>query len=148
MDVGIDSRVRLLLICLCVVMLVTAVGFGFDHLLMKEGVRRYDILLTSNGLTGIVAGFLFFTLSNQERERRKRMQLQLRTIAEMNHHIRNALQVITYAASSEGHAGSVDLIRNSVERIEWTLREVLSGEGTASEAVPAHEKPQETTRVR
>ena len=64
MDVGRDSRVRLTILSACVVLLVWVVGYGFDRLLAKDGVTRTDILLTSNFLTGVVAGFLFFTLSN------------------------------------------------------------------------------------
>ena len=107
------------------VLLVSVVGFGFDRLLRKEGATRTDVLLTSSGLTGIVAGFLFYSLSNQQRERRRLVQQRLQIIAEMNHYIRNALQVINYASLAQTHAESVELIHNSVERIEWALREVL-----------------------
>jgi hypothetical protein len=134
MDVGRDSRARLIAVCIGVVLLVWIVGFGFDRLLARDGIARVDILLTSNALTGIVAGFLFFSLINYERLRRKLLQERLATIAEMNHHIRNALQVITYAATAADNEESVELIRNSVERIEWALREVLPGHVTA----PAH----------
>ena len=48
MDVGSDSRIRLLVLCVCVMLLVWIVGFGFDRLLAKDGVTRTDILLTSN----------------------------------------------------------------------------------------------------
>jgi hypothetical protein len=100
MDVGRDSRIRLLLLCAGVVLLVCAVGYGFDHLLAKDGVTRTDILIVSNALTGIVAGLLFYSLSNNERQRRHLVSERLHTIAEMNHHIRNALQVITYASAA------------------------------------------------
>jgi hypothetical protein len=125
MDWNRDSRARLFLSCSGVLLLVAAVGFIFDYLLVKEGFRRVDILLESNVLTGIVAAVFFYYLSNYQRERRRMVQQQLRTIAEMNHHIRNALQIITYAASTQRHEDSVELVRTSVERIEWSLREVL-----------------------
>ena len=64
--------------------------------------------LLRTALTGIVAGFLFYSLSNNERQRRQLVQERLRTIAEMNHHIRNALQVITYATAAENQTDSVD----------------------------------------
>ncbi len=127
MDVGRDSRARLIVLCVIVVLLVCAVGYGFDRMLGREGVTRTDILLTSNGLTGLVAGLLFYTLTNVERQRRKLVRERLSTISEMNHHIRNALQVITYATATGNHDESVELIRTSVERIEWALREVLPG---------------------
>jgi hypothetical protein len=136
MDVGSDSRIRFIVLCLCVVLLVWAVGFGFDRLLAKDGVTRNDILLTSNALTGVVAGLLFFSLSNNERQRRQLVRERLNTIAEMNHHIRNALQVISYASAAESPAESVDMIRSSVERIEWALREVLPGHVTSPSSPP------------
>jgi hypothetical protein len=139
MDVGRDSRVRLAILSACVVLSVWVVGYGFDRLLVKDGVTRAEILLTSNFLTGVVTGFLFFSLSNYERLRRKLVRERLRTIADMNHHIRNALQVITYAAATDNHADSMDLIRSSVERIEWALREVLPGHSASPEA--ANEQP-------
>ncbi len=127
MDLRNDSKTRLFLLCLVVVLLVWIVGFGFDRLLASDGVTRTEILLTSNALTGLVAGFLFYTLALNERVRRNLMRERLRTIAEINHHIRNALQVITYAAEVNKNDASVEMIRKSVERIEWTLREVLPG---------------------
>ena len=144
MDLGRDSRTRLIVLCICVVLLVWIVGFGFDRLLAKDGVTRSDILVTSNALTGIVAGFLFYSLANNERLRRKFVRERLRTIAEMNHHIRNSLQVITYATAADPD-GSVELIRDSVERIEWALREVLPGH-VPSPATPP-QTPHETLRA-
>ncbi len=144
MDLGRDSRTRLIVLCVCVVLLVWLVGFSFDRLLARDGVTRTDILLTSNALTGIVAGFLFFSLANNERLRRKFVRERLNTIAEMNHHIRNSLQVITYATAA-GSEESVELIRSSVERIEWALREVLPGHVTVPAAPPKVESPRETT---
>ena len=148
MDMGRDSRTRLIVLCVCVVLLVWIVGFSFDRLLAKDGVTRTDILLTSNALTGIVAGFLFFSLTNNERLRRKVVRERLRTIAEMNHHIRNALQVITYAAATENNHESVELIRSSVERIEWALREVLPGHVESPAELPPSAERRTTLQVR
>ena len=127
MDTGRDSKARLVAHCVFVGVLVWIVGYGFDHLLARDGVTRLDILILTNALTGVVAAFLFFSLSNNERLRRNTVRERLRTIADMNHHIRNALQVITYASATQKNTESVELIRSSVERIEWALREVLPG---------------------
>jgi len=124
---GRESRSHVFVRFASIVLVVGVIGFGFDLLLVREGVRRIDIIALSNGLTGIVAALLYFQITRIERERRARTQERLRTIAEMNHHIRNALQVITYASVTNAHTESVDLIRRSIERIEWALREVLPG---------------------
>jgi hypothetical protein len=142
MDLRKDSKTRLVLLFVFVMLLVWAVGFSFDRLLAHDGVTRTEILATSNGLTGIFAGFLFYTLAKNERVRRELIRERLRTIAEMNHHIRNALQVITYATVVGKDNESVELIRSSVERIEWALREVLPGQAAAPEQTKQQEEHQ------
>jgi hypothetical protein len=118
------------LLCFLVVLVVSALGLGFDRLLVKEGVTRLDVMVLSNGLTGVAVGLLYLQLTRIERERRAQVQQQLRTIADMNHHIRNALQIIAYASASTDKTQSVELISQSVTRIEWALREVLPGHVT------------------
>lgn len=135
-----------LVMSLLVVVIVGAIGFGFDSLLGNEGVPRRDLLLLSNALTGLVAGLLYYRLGRVERERRAAMQQRLHTIAEMNHHIRNSLQVITYATSQD-RADSVELIRTSVERIEWALREVLPGYLPAKTEQPAEKNIRRSSTV-
>lgn len=142
MDFSRDSRARLILLCVLVVVLVWIIGYGFDRLLVRDGVPRFDILVTSNALTGIVAGFLFFSLTNNERLRRNIISQRLRTIAEMNHHIRNSLQVITYATAAQRGSESVEMIRSSVERIEWALREVLPNPVDGPVVAPQQEHPE------
>jgi signal transduction histidine kinase len=143
MDLHKDSSGRLMLVCIGLALLVWGVGFGFDRLLARDGVTRTEILITSNGLTGLVAGLLFYNLALKERIRREIIRDRLRIIADMNHHIRNALQVITYAAATRKDAESLELIRSSVERIEWTLREVLPGQPAVSDKSPEPERQEQ-----
>jgi hypothetical protein len=147
MEFSRDSKARLVLLCLFVVLLVWIVGFGFDRLLARDGVTRTDILLASNALTGIVAGFLFYSLTNIERVRRNALRERLRTIAEMNHHIRNSLQVITYATATQKNTDSMEMIRSSVERIEWALREVLPGHVEPPATPPEHAEERDALRA-
>lgn len=60
-------------------------------------------------------------------ERRENVALRLRTIADMNHHIRNALQTIQLSAYSTKDQQAIGEISEAVERIQWALREVLPG---------------------
>jgi hypothetical protein len=140
-----SSRSRDILLFLVIVLVVGAIGLGFDDLLIKEGVRRPDIMALSNGLTGIAAGLLYFQITRVERERRAATQERLRTIAEMNHHIRNALQVIAYASTTTDKTQSVELIDQSVERIEWALREVLPGHVTQQVEPPSAEQVRQSS---
>jgi len=127
MGIGENRRSREVVSFLLVALVVSVIGFAMDRLLLREGLHRIEIIALSNSLTGIVAGLLYLQVTRVERERRAATQERLRTIADMNHHIRNALQIIAYASSAADRSESVDLIRSSVERIEWALREVLPG---------------------
>jgi hypothetical protein len=52
----------------------------------------------------------------------------MRIIAEMNHHVRNALQPIIYSPFLQEQAEQIRTIQEGTRRIEWALREVLPGE--------------------
>jgi len=62
-----------------------------------------------------------------EHTRSKHLSEKLKTIEMMNHHVRNALQVIVDSVYVHGHAEQLEEISNSVKRIDWALREILSG---------------------
>src|SRR5262249_36288182 len=85
-----------------------------------------------NLLTGGFAGALFWQIQRRQAEHNRFVESRLYTISEMNHHIRNALQVLTYFAArppAPGDENSVRAVRESVDRIEWALREVLPFDG-------------------
>jgi two-component sensor histidine kinase len=78
---------------------------------------------------GIIAGWLVF---RYETRRNRYLQERLDTIAEVNHHVRNALQVISYSATEARLTGDVaSRLEESSQRIQWALREVL-GKDTAA----------------
>lgn len=74
---------------------------------------------------GIAAGVAVLLY---ERWRQREIERKLQTIRLMNHHVRNALQVIS--AFSYGVDGTEQprAVQEAVRRIEWALREVLPGE--------------------
>lgn len=123
-----DSSHRSWAIVILVALTVTLVGIGFDRMLTREGVPRYDLLAISNLLTGIVAGGLFWQARRRDSERRKFIRERLRTISEMNHHIRNALQVISLYSYKERDEKTMKDLGHAVNRIEWALSEVLPAE--------------------
>jgi ABC-type nickel/cobalt efflux system permease component RcnA len=115
------------LLSVLVVVIVSALGFVLDVSLLKEGFPRHDLTLISNLIIGVIAGWLFYQFARNEKARRDAIRQRMRTIADLNHHIRNALQVIRYAGGSKSaqDATQLQLINEAVARIEWALREVL-----------------------
>jgi len=106
-------------------LLICAIGYGFDRLLLKEGVPRFDVLLLANILTGCVAAALFLQARSRTREKERLLEQKLETIAVMNHHVRNALQVVAYYGYQHDDDKAGKLVQESITRIEWTLKEVL-----------------------
>lgn len=111
-----------------VAVVVSVLGFLVDRLLAFQ-MSRTQMLLFTNTLTGIVAGGLFYQLARHAKAQREAMRARMATIAEMNHHIRNALQVIrglsAFPPDPSYQDEQIQMINESVERVEWALREVL-----------------------
>lgn len=114
---------------------IFALGVGLRTLLDRAGVSGLTAAI-DDLLTGVLAGLLVFAY---ERHQHKLMLDRMRIIAEMNHHVRNALQPILYSPFLKEQAEQVRLIQESTRRIEWALREVLPG---PQEAEPEKSKNQ------
>ena len=125
---GEDSTFKSGAIIVAVALVVSIVGLLFDRLLLREGVPRYDLMAISNSLTGIVAGAFFWQAKRLDRERREFIRERLHTISEMNHHIRNALQVISFYSGKDRDEQTMAALAQAVNRIEWALSEVLPAE--------------------
>jgi hypothetical protein len=116
---------KLLLAFLLFAAFISVVGFGFDRLLLREGVPRLGVLFLSNALTGVIAGALFLQHKIRAQEEQRLLQQRLQKISEMNHHVRNALQVVAFYRHQISDPAAGRLIQESIDRIEWTLEEVL-----------------------
>ena len=130
------------LIFAAVALVVSAIGFFFDNVIVKEGLPRIGMLIISNTITGLFAGGLFYQMAREERANRELVRSRMKTIAELNHHIRNALQVIKFWGAQQRpslDAMQLQLINDSVERIEWALREVLPRYEVEAPTVPIDE---------
>ncbi len=116
---------------LAFIITVAAFSLGMlqDTFLTHEGFTRWSLIVLSNMITGLIAGALFYQFATAERNRREFLRERMQTIAELNHHIRNALQVIKFWGAQHQNCAldemQIHLMRDSVDRIEWALREVL-----------------------
>ena len=81
--------------------------------------------LVSPAIAAAVTAFFALRLQVIAHDRAKATVRALQIIADLNHHIRNALQVISY--ENYANAEPNKHMREAVERIEWTLREILPG---------------------
>ena len=83
------------------------------------------LAFVDNFMAGIAAGLMVLLY---ERWRQREVDKKLRTMRLMNHHVRNALQIISAASCSVDGTEQPTRVQDAVRRIEWALREVLPGE--------------------
>jgi hypothetical protein len=98
-------------------------------------------LLSMDSFDDLLIGFLTAGVIFAYEQRRYRTTMEkIQMISAMNHHVRNALQAISYSPYAE-HEKQMKLIAESVSRIEWALREILPGgipPGDSSQSEPGH----------
>jgi signal transduction histidine kinase len=94
------------------------------RVLVPDLGRHFERLLAESVSAVVVAGLTagFMEVANQRQEA---ALLRMQVISEMNHHIRNALAAISLTTDSIQNQQCVRVISESVDRIEWTLREIL-----------------------
>jgi hypothetical protein len=101
---------------------IAAVGIAVEAAIGNHPVLSINSF--DNVATGAVAGVVVFIY---EQRRYKNALEHLHIIAEMNHHVRNALQVIVSCKGLARTEQQIKVISQAVNRIEWALREVLPG---------------------
>ncbi|HEY7404670.1 MAG TPA: hypothetical protein VIB39_14185 [Candidatus Angelobacter sp.] len=111
---------------------VFLLGVALEDTLDRFGISGVSAVI-DDLLIGILAGVLVFLY---ELHQHKAILRQMRIIAEMNHHVRNALQPILYSPYVSEQAEQIKIIQESTQRIQWALREILPGE---AEEAPPHQ---------
>jgi hypothetical protein len=99
--------------------------------LQQRGVTRSNAYVDDLVL-GVLAGLLVFAY---EHRRSRELRQKLAVISAMNHHVRNALQTISYVPYTE-QAKQMLLVQQSVNRIQWALNEILPGEDMETQTLP------------
>jgi uncharacterized membrane protein len=96
------------------------------HQLIKHLVENefLSIILDSLTIASAVAFISFIEVQAVQKRRRKVIE-DMRVVRELNHHVRNALQVIQYASRLPEEKQQVEIIDASVARIETTLKELF-----------------------
>ena len=94
------------------------------HLLVIGTKNVASALADAAILGGLATGFTILVLS-AARDRHRKVQDDLRRIAELNHRIRNALQIIVYGEASRLDCDGRTAVIQGVEKIDATLKEMF-----------------------
>jgi signal transduction histidine kinase len=105
--------------------LVSFVVTEFMHRALVPDLGRHWERLLAEGVSAVVVAGLTAGFMEVANQRQEAALLRRQVISEMNHHIRNALAAISLTTDSIQNQQCARVISESVDRIEWTLREVL-----------------------
>jgi ABC-type Fe3+-siderophore transport system permease subunit len=140
------SRLWLISAGIGALIFIGAMGFDFILRAHKETPLAFTF---SNALVALLASAVVYILLAYGREQRRRVVERMEALNEANHHIRNALQALAFAAGSLKDREEADDINQAITRIRWTLLEVLPKleptfepfEGSAFSAVERLRRP-------
>lgn len=113
-------------ISLLIGLLISLIGGAVQATIGEHFVLSLDYI--DDLIIGILAALVIFVY---EQRRYRATMNKIEVISAMNHHVRNALQTISYAPYTE-QENQIRMIAESVSRIEWALREILPGQATGS----------------
>src|SRR5689334_19828439 len=130
------QRIRAVLTPFLIFVIISYAVVRLKRIMHRDGIQGRYLLDIANFLTGAFAAGLFWHLERDHRCQQRASQRQLEVVAEMNHHIRNALKVIAFYTAQNEEKKEVAQIREAAERIEWSLREVLPRYPSQTPVVP------------
>ncbi|HTW57264.1 MAG TPA: hypothetical protein VMD99_03935 [Terriglobales bacterium] len=97
------------------------------HWLVPDIGRNRERLL-AEALSALIVSGLVAKLAATNRRQQRLTMARMQVIAEMNHHIRNALAPISLSVDTIENQQLIRLISQGVDRIDWALREILPRE--------------------
>jgi len=107
-------------------MLVAGAKFGLALMLLNDPWRHQGLLGTDALLSGVLAGVLVWILLSLVHARRRRLIEYVRRVADLNHHIRNAMQVIVYQATlAHADPEQIEQVESAVRRVDAALHEIF-----------------------
>jgi signal transduction histidine kinase len=98
------------------------------HYVLVPDIGRSPERLLAEGFSALVAALLAAKLIQVNRERHQMLLARMQVIAEMNHHIRNALSPLSLSLDDTENQQLKSVVSEAVDRIDWALREILPRE--------------------
>jgi len=125
------------LVALVVAAIIFLSGGVLDWFVTRQYLPRISLMLAGAAVS-LAVGLLVFQILTDIQKRYQGLLDRLKRIVELNHHIRNALQVIAYNNVVERTGPAIQQVAAEIARIESVLREVSNalGERPGSPTIP------------
>jgi signal transduction histidine kinase len=98
------------------------------HYLLVPDIGRSRERFLAEVFSALLVSLLTAKLVQITREQHRLTMARMQVIAEMNHHIRNALSPISLSMDDTENQQLNHVISEAVDRIDWALREILPRE--------------------
>ena len=98
------------------------------HYLLVPDLGRSRERFLAEGVSAFIVTCLIAKLAQISRRQHQLTAARMQVVAEMNHHIRNALTAISLSADVTEDQHLIRVISEGVDRIDWALREILPRE--------------------
>ncbi len=122
-----DDALGRALLVYAIALIAGCIAFGADMIIEHFSPRFAGELLAM--VIGVAFGVITFVEVQAVQQRRRRVFEDLRVVASLNHNVRNALQSIQYAAHLSAPSENLQIINESVRRIDETLRDLFPSIG-------------------
>jgi hypothetical protein len=120
------------------------------HYLLVPDLGPYRERIMAEAGSALILGMLAAKLLHNAYSARQQALARLQVIAALNHHVRNALEVISLSAYITHDEEAIRRITEGVNRIDWALREILPRErfpAVAEDHPPSTSEPWSGTGV-
>jgi hypothetical protein len=98
------------------------------HYILVPDIGPSRERLLAEGLSALLVALLAAKVIQMTRQQHQLLLARMQVIAEMNHHIRNALSPLSLSLDDTQNKQLKTVIEDSVDRIDWALREILPRE--------------------
>ena len=106
-------------------------------LLLHDPWRHEGLIVVDASISATMAAVLIWVVLTAVRDRRRRLIEYVRRVAELNHHVRNALQVIVYhAAVTDRSPEDSEMLAAAVKRVDAALSEIFPILGERGSDIP------------
>lgn len=119
-----DSNARMVTVSVCAFVIAACFKFTAVGMLLRFGVQSRYLRLQDAAMTGLLAALLVFCTLAAMAARRRYVRQQIQVVSNLNHELRNALEVIL-GSQYLPKSNQAEAILDSVNRIQRSLTELL-----------------------
>lgn len=139
----VSSRTTSCAVAFIVGLSVFTVGCVGDLVFLANGSDPLLAVMDDFSLGAFAAALVLY----YEWRRSVQLRNRLSVIAQMNHHVRNQLEVIEYSAWATHDQVLIARMNESVARIDWALREILGKRYRDTAVLPPAKPPRSATHT-